>query len=190
VLLSVIWYFALWSPESKSLKNAHAARAQAQAQVGTLQNQVIGLEALVRQIPYDQKELATLKTALPDNPDLADVLNQLKGIADSTGITLSSVSPSSPSISSSQSGPPSITLQLSITGSYAQTISFLEALVALPRATTIRNLSISGTTSSLSTSMTAYIFYANSSDTSGASSSVVPAAATPAAGSSTQGASS
>ncbi len=172
LLLGVVWYFALWEPQSGNLKKAHAARAAALGQVNTLQDQVYGLEALVRQIPYDQKEMATLKTALPDNPDLADVLNQLKKVADSTGVTLTSVTPSAPGGTANASGPPSITLELSISGTYQQTVAFLEGLDALPRATTIRNLSISGTTNALTTSMTAYIFYADSSDTSGASSNL------------------
>jgi Tfp pilus assembly protein PilO len=187
LLLAVTWYFALFRPESHHLKAANTARAAADARAQSLTQQISSLDALVKQVPHDQMALATLKTSIPDNPDLSDALGQLHQAATSSGVQLTSVSPTpppttsssaktgsasggSPSSGSSQAsgtsqaaGPSAISLSLSVTGSYQQLVGFVTRLDNMARTVVLNALNVnSGNNGGLTASMTAQIFYAGS----------------------------
>src|SRR5438270_4790120 len=70
LFLIVIWYFAILSPQSKSLTKAHKARAAAEAQISQLQTHISALNSLVKNIPQDKAKLAKYKQAVPDDPQL------------------------------------------------------------------------------------------------------------------------
>jgi len=166
LILVVIWYMALWSPQAKQLKAAHKAHAAAMQQIGQLQSQKDQLQGLVKQIPADTALFTRLEAALPDNPQLDQALNLLHQAADSAGVKLLSLSPSHPATPGSaqsggqqQTGVPSVSLTMNIQGSSAQVQSFLSALDAMPRTVVIDSLSISGGSSG-SASIGARIFFA------------------------------
>jgi Tfp pilus assembly protein PilO len=169
LLLAVIWYMALFRPQSHHLSTAHAARAAAEAQVQSLNGQVAHLKALEKQIPQDTATLAVLKAAVPDTPDLPDALGQLHNAATSSGVQLSGVSPSSPPTSASaggqqHSGPPSINLSMTASGNYQQLTNFMTRLDGMARTVVIDTVSIgASTTSTLTANFSAQIFYAGSS---------------------------
>ena len=171
LLLAVVWYLALFQPESHHLKAAHAARAAAEAQVQTLSGQVAQLKALEKRIPEDKARLTVLKAAVPDNPSLPDSLGQLHNAASESGITLSSVSPTPPPVGAAAAGGaqqatalPSITLSLTSTGSYQQLMSFMVRLDNMARTVVVNTVSVSGGNSNnlLTANFTAEIFYAGS----------------------------
>lgn len=170
LLLAVIWYMALFRPESHHLSSAHAARAAAEAKVQSLDAQVAQLKALEKQIPQDTATLAVLKSAVPDTPDLPAALGQLHNAATGSGVQLSGVSPSAPATSGSsgsqQSGPPSINLSMTATGSYHQLTSFMIQLDHMARTVVLNTVNISaGSNSALTANFTAQIFYAGTSTT-------------------------
>jgi Tfp pilus assembly protein PilO len=170
VALVLIWYVALMRPQAHSLAAAHKAHAAAEQKIATLDSQLAGLRALVKQVPADRSRLGQYIAAVPNTPSLDTALNQLQQAATSSGVTLSSVGPSTPagttggSSSSSQGTPggPAITLSMTATGSYPALTNFLRATAAMPRALVVDNLSLSGQGSQLSASITARIFYAGS----------------------------
>ncbi len=171
VVVLVIWYFALFRPETRDLSAAHKAHATAELKVSQLRNQVTQLDALKADIPADKAALSVLDAAVPSSPQLDTTLNQLHTVATASGVTLSAVSPSAPAAtpsggssstasgsSPSTSGTPSIGLTMSAGGSYAQIMSFLSGLASMPRTVVVTSLSISGT-SQLTAQITANIFY-------------------------------
>ena len=165
LILVVIWYMALWSPQAKQLKAAHKAHAAAMQQIAQLQSQKDQLQGLVKQIPADTALFTQLEAALPDNPQLDQALKLLHQAADSAGVKLLSLSPSHPATPGSaqsggqQTGVPSVALTMNVQGSNAQVQSFLSALDAMPRTVVVDSLSISGGSSG-SASIGARVFYA------------------------------
>lgn len=166
IVLVVIWYLAMWSPESKSVQKAHAANAVATQKIGQLQSQAGGLQALVKKIPADNARFAQLEAEMPDNPQFDQALNQLQQAAAQTGVSVPSVTPSTPpeaggsagSAAQSQ-GIPAISLTMSVQGTSQQLEAFLSALYSMQRTVVVDRVSMSGGTST-SMSISARIFYA------------------------------
>ena len=162
VLLIVIWYLMLWSPQAKKLQAAHKAHAAAVQQVAHLQTQEGQLRQLVKQIPADNARFAQLEAAFPNNPQLDQALNLLQQAAAASGVSLSTVTPSSPNSASStaaKAGEPAISLTLSVRGNPAQVSSFLAALASLPRTVVVDSVSLASG-SNASATIQARIFYA------------------------------
>lgn len=166
LVILAIWYFAVWTPQSKQLAAAHKAHAAAEAKVAQLDNQVVQLKSLEKQIPADEASLAVLEQNLPDNPQLDSALNQLNQAAVVAGVNLTTVGPSTPagasgssSASAQKTAEPSITLSLNATGGSAQVTSFLTQLSHMPRVLVIDHLTVSGA-SPQTAAITAQIFYA------------------------------
>lgn len=168
LLLLAVWYFALWHPQSHSLKAAHATRDAAEQQINELDTQVVQLHGLVKQLPADQAKLAKLQAGIPDEPSLETALDELHQVAVSSGVTLSSVGPSNPMTASNgasttqTSGAPSITLTMSATGQPGQVTRFLQDLTTMPRVVVVDQLALaSGNTTTVQ--INARIFYAHQS---------------------------
>lgn len=161
VLILAIWYVAIFRPQSNHLKAAHTAYASAEQQVDSLRSQVATLQALERQVPHDKAVLASLNQAIPSTPDLKDILDQLHSLAVSTGVELTSVAPSVSPNAASGGGISSITMTLSLSGTYPQVTNFLKGLTTMPRTVVINSVSIGGGSGgNLSTSLSTYIYYA------------------------------
>ena len=178
VVLLLIWYLALFRPESNHLSSAHTARAAAEQQVAQLDQRVDGLQALKRNVPEDKTKLAQFEAAVPNSPDLLVALDQLQQAATRSGVQLGSVGPQAPATtsggsgssqsgssgSSGSSGIPSISLSMTAIGTYAQTTAFLTALDDMPRTVVVDQVAITGSdTGSLTSSLTARIFYSGAS---------------------------
>lgn len=168
LLLVAVWYFAFWSPQGHRLTQAHAAQTAAEAKVTQLKSQVAQFEALERNIPADKLKLAKYTAAIPSDPQLSAALNQIQAAATATNVSLTSISPSgAPSATAkaqSASGVPDIGISMSVTGTYAQDMSFITSLGSMPRTLVITNLALSGGSgSAISTSISAEIFYSGQS---------------------------
>jgi Tfp pilus assembly protein PilO len=166
VALVLIWYVALVRPQAHHLAAAHKAHAAAEQKIATLDAQLAGLRALVKQIPADRARLGAYTAAVPNTPSLDTALNQLQEAAASARVTLSNVSPSTPasatggaSSSAQAAGGPAITLGLTAAGSYPALTNFLRATASMPRAVVVDSLSLAGQGSQLSANITARIFY-------------------------------
>lgn len=166
VVVAAVWYLALFRPESAKLTAAHKAHAAAELQKSDLEKQVVQLKALERQIPHDRAELATLRKNVPDNPSLPAVLAQLHTAASASGVELTSVGPNpvatASSSSAASSGPQSITLSMTATGSYPQMVQFFDLLATMPRTVVLDTVSINNSSAnSVSASLSGRIFYAD-----------------------------
>lgn len=169
VLVTLVWYVALFRPQSSRLSTAHTAYAAASAKADDLQTQIGALEALVRQIPADSARLTQLNAALPPTPDLKGLLTQLDALATRTGVQLTSLSPTTAaaaagakSAASSGGGTQTLTLPMSVSGSYAALTSFLTGLALMPRALTVTSMSLSPTgANSMTASLSTKVFYAS-----------------------------
>ena len=165
VLLIGVWYLALFRPQSSALQTANAAYTQAEQQANTLQGQIASLQALERQVPADTAKLAQYDLAVPKTPNLQDILNQLHALAVTAGVELTSLNPaiSAPGAASSGSSPGAgnqIQLSMTINGGYNGIRGFLTGLEKMPRIIVVTQLSIGGSASTLTASISAHTFYA------------------------------
>jgi Tfp pilus assembly protein PilO len=160
----LVWYLALFHPESQKLTQAHRAHAAAEQTLAQLTAQTAQLRLLQRKIPADTQRLQILKAAVPDSPDLHGALDQLQAAATQCGVALGTLSPSQPTTATSGStqtpGPPSVTLTLAAQGSYAQLTQFITEVTRESRAFVVDRLSLSGSGNKLSANLTMRIFYA------------------------------
>jgi Tfp pilus assembly protein PilO len=160
VVVLLIWYVALFRPQSRHLSAAHKAHAAAEALVQQRQQQIGELQSLVHQIPADDAKLSTLNAAVPTTPDLKDILDQLHGLATSTGCELTAVNPAPPATpGTSTSGPQSIQVMMSVSGGYSQLMAFLTGLNHIPRTVVVDSASIGSSSAGLQAQLTARIFY-------------------------------
>lgn len=166
VLVAIVWYLVLWSPQSKDLHAAHAARASAESTASTLQQQISSLEVLVGDVKSDTGKLKTYDAAIPNNPQLPAALNQLQEVADQTGVTMTNIgSGAAPTTTSGTpttfNGIPALNVSLSVTGTYPQLMALINALDNMPRTVVLTTLNLgSGTNGDLSGTLTGYVFYA------------------------------
>ena len=164
VVLVLIWYVALFRPQSANLKSAHQAYQQATTQIQQLQSQVATLQGLERQIPADKARLTALTASLPKTTDLHGALDQLHILATGTGVQLTTVDPTPDTTSSSgQASTPYKTVKLSMTasGAYPNMMSFITGLDQMSRTVVVDSASFSqGATGTLTASLNARIFYA------------------------------
>jgi Tfp pilus assembly protein PilO len=96
IVLIAVWYLSLFRPQQHELAAAHRRDAAAAQQASQLQQQVTSLQALEREIPADSARLKTVDAALPHTEDLQDVFSQLHQAATTSGVQLTTVSPSAP----------------------------------------------------------------------------------------------
>lgn len=169
LLLVVVWYLLLWSPQGHKLAAARQAHAAADAKISQLHTQISGLQALEREIPADKLKLAQYTSAVPNSPQLAEALHQIQAVASSAGVTMSAISPSSnpttgaASSAQAASSVPALAFTISASGSYQQLMTYLSSLDQMPRTLMVRSLSLtggSGPNQSLSASISADVFYA------------------------------
>lgn len=167
IVLVVIWYVAMFSPQQKNIQKAHKANAAATQKADQLQSQASQLQVLVKEIPADNARFAQLEASLPDNPQFDQALNLLHQAGVQTGVTVTNVTPTTPAGASTggssspapRGGVPSISLSMSIQGSTQQAEAFLAALYGLPRTVVVDKVSMGGGSGG-SMSITARIFYA------------------------------
>ena len=65
LLVTAVWYFALWSPQGKKLDEAKAERALAEQRSVELQTRLTRLQILERNADVLERDRALLATAIP-----------------------------------------------------------------------------------------------------------------------------
>lgn len=161
VILVLIWYAALFRPQSAHLKSANAAYQKATSQIQQLKAQVASLETLERQIPADQARLAALTANLPKTTDLHDALNQMNGLAGAAGVQVTSVNPTKNITSSGTGGVQSVDVNMTVAGAYPNMMSFLTGLDSMTRTVVVDSAAFSAQPDgTLTTSLGTRIFYA------------------------------
>lgn len=168
VVITGIWYVALWSPQSKSLKKANARTAAAQVQQNTLRGDITVLKREQTELPAKQAELVKLKQALPEVPSLDTLIDNINTAALGSGVDWQSIAPTKPaSYNAAQAASvlPGVTqavpVSMQANGSYSQLLDFVNRLNAMPRLLTVSGFSISGVGGATKTSaqITSQVFY-------------------------------
>jgi Tfp pilus assembly protein PilO len=139
----LVWYFAAFSPQSHQVQALHDQVSSLQAKQSSLEERLAALKRAQQQQPQRQQVLSSLTQAIPPTADIAGFIDQVNSLASSTGVTLGSLAPSLPTATPGESYL-TITVSAQITGTYAQTVSFLEGLYSLPRLVVVDAITIGG----------------------------------------------
>lgn len=166
LVLLVIWYMALIQPQGHSLKKAQSAERANQTQISALNQQVQQLQSLVKEIPADKVKLATYQQAIPSSPQLSTAIRSIQAAASSAGVVMGQLAPVKPTgasgASSGVGGAEAIPVSLSASGTYNQMVTFMKALVAMPRTLVIQSVALSGQGSVMNLSLTSDIYFTGS----------------------------
>lgn len=189
LLLLVVAWFLLINPKfteaTQTRENAELVAVNNQQ----LRLRIEQLKAQAQDLPAKQAELDVLAVQLPPTPDIPTLVRQLSDTAAQTGVDLVSVAPGAPTALAADGAAPTaqpdpsatdtaapaqpgtsgslveIPLTVQVTGPYANVTLFLGRLETLPRAfltsgfTIARGAEGETTTTSLTTSITASVFY-------------------------------
>jgi Tfp pilus assembly protein PilO len=188
VVLILGWYVVLWRPAVAGSNRASAAKDATEAQQVTLASQFAGLEVLQRTLVAQEVKLRQAEIAVPTTASLADVIEQLDGIAKSDRIVWSNESqslgavlattaptttvaaPASSStattavatagIATPAAADSTLLLTLNVAGTYGAMTKYITDVEHLPRLIVIDTLNYSpATTGQITVSMTARAFY-------------------------------
>jgi Tfp pilus assembly protein PilO len=154
VVLVGIWYVAVFSHQSKSIHKANTAAAASNQQAATLRSQIQLLEREKADLPAATAKLTTLKAALPDNPDLDKLIDQINEAAVKTGVDWQTITPTKPATYSATSaqaiaggfagGMQSVTVGMQVNGTYPQVTAFVSKLMGISRLLDVDSVNLNG----------------------------------------------
>ena len=136
-----LWFVFLWGPQGGRLTDAQARTEAAEAQNSELELRIDRLEAAEEGAPARMAELAELRRAVPDEPELAQFILDANQAATDAGVDFLSISPGVPAAGVGGL-PPVITLSITVTGPYFSVLDYLERVDDLPRIVVIDGLTL------------------------------------------------
>ncbi|AFD27448.1 type 4a pilus biogenesis protein PilO [Deinococcus gobiensis] len=122
------------------LQEALRTKAALTEEISTLETKVASLPTEQARAKSLQQEAETLKASLPDDESLPKVLETLTDTARALGVTSGKLSRSVRA--SDIAGISAVDLDMDLNGTYARTQAYIETLAQLPRAYTVRSLSL------------------------------------------------
>jgi Tfp pilus assembly protein PilO len=100
VAVVALWFLAFWGPRGRALSDARERREQAESRRSQLQTEIDRLRAAQRDEPAKTARLEALRTAIPDDPNLAQFILDANDAANRAGIDFISIAPALPTAGS------------------------------------------------------------------------------------------
>ena len=144
LVVAVIAYAALISPEGNKLSSLHAQAGQLQSQEGHLQSELAVLRGERAHLASNCEQLTKDLSEVPGTPSVDSFFHQVTALAVASG------DPNTPSISVTQAaasapgGVKAVAVTLTLQGTFGQMTSFLQGLDSFPRLFTITTISVVG----------------------------------------------
>jgi Tfp pilus assembly protein PilO len=149
LLITAVWYFALWSPKGDDLDKAKAQQAAAEQHESELSARLSHLKKLEANASVLEADRAKFAAAIPTADELDNFLLQVNQRASAAGVNFTSISPQQPAAgaaapgATAAGGPTPVALQMQVTGDYFAILRFLEQLRDGQRLVTVENFSLS-----------------------------------------------
>ena len=140
LVIVLLWYFLLYAPLGDDLSSAQEQTSAEQKKTDGLQADLARLQSQAKNSTQQAALLRKLDAAVPEQPDLAEFIIQANDIADQSGISFLSISPSPPAAGT---GATVIGLNITIQGSFFQLEDYLRLLEQLERLVIVDSISIS-----------------------------------------------
>ncbi|MGH3599618.1 MAG: type 4a pilus biogenesis protein PilO [Pseudonocardiaceae bacterium] len=152
VVLVAAWYLALWKPTTRQLTSARHELVTAQNDRQQASRQRIALTNEQRRLPGEKAEAAALTAAVPPDPGIDTLIDQVNQVAAASGVALhsesqslsSAAAPAATKSSGTASSLPSASLTFDVSGSYNQILDFVSRLQTTPRVVKVTALSLGG----------------------------------------------
>lgn len=137
-------FFGLVKPEKKKVSDLKTQAQTQESANSTLALQLSVLKDLAKKLPAEQAELAKIKTKVPDQVQLANLLRQLVVAGANSGITITGLTPAQPVELTGAPGISYVDLTITFTGGYAEVEQFDSALEGLARTLLVKDFSLTG----------------------------------------------
>jgi Tfp pilus assembly protein PilO len=141
VALVLILVFFLVLPKMGQVSDANDELTAAQGQQGTLESQLAALEQAEAAAPEARETIREVEEQIPPTADESGMLLLVKNAAASSGVTLSTLTPGTPTLDAA-SGLSAIPLAITASGNYFQLTEFLYSLETLPRAAKVQTVAM------------------------------------------------
>jgi Tfp pilus assembly protein PilO len=168
--LFALWFFLLWGPQGGKLVDAQEREDAAATTNAELVLRRDRLAAAQEEAPALQAKVETLRTAVPDDPQLAQFILAANDAASASGVDFLSISPTPPTASVDPTLPASVNLGITVDGGYFQVLDYLNRLSDLDRIVVVDTLGLApaggedGGPVGLSVSVTARMFTTGTPD--------------------------
>lgn len=152
-------YFLVFTRKNSERLDLVADTAQKQRELGQLQQATAGIEDLSRKIDELQKAIEFFESKLPQEREIADILDQVTKLADSNALQARSFKTLKTERNASYSEQP---IQLSLSGDFNGFYQFLLQLEKLPRITRVTTMNlqkIAGNDGDMEAQITLSIFF-------------------------------
>jgi len=161
VLALLIWYVAYFSPSGKQLRAVGTQTQTAQTEQAQLNTELIRLRSYSKETGTLAQLSDRLTAALPPTTDIYDYITALSNAGAAAAVKVLSIDPGTAVAVGTVSV---ITVSVTASGTYDQTLAFIKQLYALPRLTVISSVTIGGggtgtaRSTALQSTYTLYIF--------------------------------
>jgi Tfp pilus assembly protein PilO len=142
LVVVLIWLFAFFIPQGNKINTLNTQETLLLAKQAALEAQVAALQKTSEATPQLLALEAAFAVAVPPTPDTYTYLTTMVATTAKAGVKLSTISTGSPG--SPTDGVSSISVTLSTSGTYDQTLTFIHLLNTLPRLTIINSLALQG----------------------------------------------
>jgi Tfp pilus assembly protein PilO len=141
LVILLIWVEAVFNPEGHKLASVNANVQAAQTQQSALQARLDRLKVYSSESGQFQALAQRLSAAVPSSTGVYGYITAISTAASTAGMKVASISPSQVT---SEGTLEVVPIVVTASGTYSQTLAFIQALYALPRLTVINQVSISG----------------------------------------------
>lgn len=176
LVLVILVTVLLVLPMNSKVSAANEQLVTAQSEEASLQAQLVALEELKKNAPEYQRQLAANTLLIPNKPDLPGLIRLLKLAADRAGVDFTVLSTGTPA-ASTEGTYYSITVGLSVSGTFYQLAQYLWELEHLPRALKVTTTTLSPATYPLMTATANATAYSVTGPTTSEPEAVQPSAA-------------
>lgn len=172
LVVALVWVFVFFMPQSKKLTSLQSERTSLNAAIARDNARVQQLRSESKHLGQINTMYASLRGYVPQTEDLYNYIHTISAAAKAAGVSITSLTPGTlaPLSGTSYSAIP---ISANVRGGYAQLVSFLRGVYALPRLTDINGLTLNngGSSTTLTATLQLAIF---TSQKSGSSSSSTP----------------
>jgi type IV pilus assembly protein PilO len=134
------WWFLLYSPRNAALAKAQKQLQDEKQTEQTLKTTLAHRQDLKKNEPKLDLRMAQMATWLPDQPNLAQFINDATAVAKQSGIDFVSIAPAVPAAGAAGEGV--ISLSIQIKGGFFQLLDYLVRVEQMPRSVVVDNLSL------------------------------------------------
>lgn len=145
VMITAGWWMFLISPRNSEIADLNDQRDLAMEAELRLRTQIQQLEEIRDSEVQYLAALGQLETLIPERPLLDEFIEQIHALANDTGVSLETLSPAIPSLSSTDSELREITVGVQIEGKFFELLGFLFGLSDLDRLVRVDSIGISST---------------------------------------------